>query len=64
MEEIIALLMKRDGLDREDAEAEYKDLCSDIRAAVDNNSIIQAESALYDRGLELDYLMNVIEEGV
>lgn len=61
MEEIIEILMRRDGISEKDAMAVYFDCQSEIRAAIDMGCVYEVEEILRcELGLEPDYIFNFI----
>lgn len=57
METIVKILMKRDGVSRKEATEIYEDIRMEIQDCCATNDLDGAEEALYEIGLELDYLM-------
>lgn len=61
MEEIIRILMDRDGVTYEEAKEMYKDCRAEIQEAIYGTSCIPPEEVLESElGLEPDYLFNFI----
>ena len=61
MQEIIEILMRRDGLSYEDAEAAYLDCQSEIIDVLDGTSCLTVDEVLmFQLGLEPDYIFNFI----
>ena len=57
MNEIIDILMRRDGLSYEEAEAMYLDCKSELMDAIDGTSCLDPEEVLMSElGLEMDYI--------
>ena len=65
MEEIINILMKRDGLSFEEARRQCEDTVTEVRMAVSSGDFLLAEELMMsDLGLESDYLMDILQNGV
>lgn len=65
MEEIINILMKRDGLSFEEARRQCEDTVSEVRMAIASGDYMLAEELMAsDLGLEPDYLMDILQNGV
>jgi hypothetical protein len=61
MEEIIRILMNRDGVSYEEAEEMYENTKSELMDALDGTSCLSPDEVLqYELGLEIDYLFNFI----
>lgn len=61
MDEIIRILMERDGVSYEEAEEMYNDTKSELMDALDGTSCLSPDEVLqYELGLEIDYLFNFI----
>ena len=61
MEEIIKILMKRDGVSYEEAEQMYLDCKSELMDAIEGTSCLDPEEVLMgELGLEMDYIFNFI----
>lgn len=61
MEEIIEILMCRDGISYADAKEAYFECQDAMMYAIDNGDIFEAEDILrYELGLEPDYIFNFI----
>ena len=61
MQEIIEILMRRDGISYADAKEAYLECQEAIMEALDNDEIFEVEEILrYELGLEPDYIMNFI----
>lgn len=61
MKEIIEILMRRDGVTYEEAEAMYMDCKSEIMEAFEGTSCLSVEEVLQcELGLEPDYIFNFI----
>lgn len=61
MQEIIDILMRRDGLSYEDAKAAYLDCKSEMMDAFYGTSCLEVEDVLMrELGLEPDYIFNFI----
>lgn len=62
MEEIINILMKRDGLSRKEVIREIKSFIADARQAIDEGRGFEVEDILAsDLGLEPDYLFSMYD---
>ena len=65
MEELINILMKRDGLSFEEARRQCEDTVTEVRMAVSSGDFLLAEELMMsDLGLESDYLMDILQNGV
>lgn len=61
MEEIIRILMERDGVSYDEAKEMYEDTKSELMDALDGTSDVSPDEVLqYELGLEIDYLWNFI----
>jgi hypothetical protein len=61
MEEIIRILMERDGVSYDEAKEMYEDTKSELMDALDGTSDVSPDEVLqYELGLEIDYLFNFI----
>lgn len=61
MEEIINILMNRDGVSYEEAKQIYLDTQSELMDVFDGTSVLTAEEVLMgELGLEEDYIFNFI----
>lgn len=61
MDEIIRILMERDGVSYEEAEEMYNDTKSELMDALDGTNGLSPDEVLqYELGLEIDYLFNFI----
>lgn len=61
MEEIIKIIMKRDGLDRKEAAEEVQSTMNAVGEAIEQGRFELAEDIfMEDLGLEPDYLMNAV----
>jgi hypothetical protein len=61
MQEIIEILMRRDGISYADAKAAYLDCKSEIMDVFDGTSCLSVEEVLMSElGLEPDYIFNFI----
>ncbi len=61
MKEIVAILMRRDGLSKEEAIAAVKDTMTSVRECIEEGDFEAAEDIFTSElGLEPDYLINVI----
>ena len=61
MEEIIKILMRRDGVSYEEAEQMYLDCKSELMDAINGTSCLDPEEVLMSElGLEMDYIFNFI----
>ena len=61
MEEIIKILMRRDGVSYEEAEQMYLDCKSELMDAINGTSCLDPEEVLMgELGLEMDYIFNFI----
>lgn len=57
MNEIIDILMRRDGMTYEEAKAAYEDCLSEIMDALCGTNVLEVEEILMDElGLEPDYI--------
>lgn len=62
MEEIISILMRRDGLTRKEAIREIKNFIADARQAIEEGREYEVEDILAsDLGLEPDYLFSMFD---
>ena len=60
-EKVVAILMRRDGLSREDAVITLEDAMSEVYDAIDGTSCLDPEEVwMEETGLEPDYLMDLI----
>ena len=61
MEEIIRILMERDGVSYDEAKEMYEDTKSELMDALDGTSCLTPDEVLEgELGLEIDYLWNFI----
>ena len=61
MDSITEVLMRRDGLSKEDAKREVDDFREDIEDSIMSGNLEDIEDALMnDLGLEPDYLMDIL----
>ena len=61
MEEIISILMRRDGVSYEEAKEMYLDCKSELMDALDGTSCLDPEDVIMgELGLEMDYIFNFI----
>lgn len=61
MEEVIKVLMERDGLDEAEAQEIYDDVMAEVNEAIDDGDPFEAEEIFVSHfGLECDYLLNAI----
>ena len=61
MEEIISILMRRDGVSYEEAKEMYLDCKSELMDALDGTSCLDTEDVIMgELGLEMDYIFNFI----
>lgn len=61
MNEIIKILMDRDGLTYEEAEEMYEDTKAELMDAINGTSCLSPEEVLMgDLGLEMDYIFDFI----
>ena len=60
MNEIIEILMRRDGYTYDDAKEIYDDTLSELMDAFDGTSCLSPEEVLMGIGLEMDYIFNFI----
>lgn len=61
MQEIIRILMERDGVSYDEAKEMYEDTKSELMDALDGTSDVSPDEVLqYELGLEIDYLFNFI----
>ena len=61
MDEIIRILMNRDGVSYEEAKEMYEDTKSELMDALDGTSCLSPDEVLASElGLEIDYLFNFI----
>lgn len=57
MEEIIEILMRRDGVSYEEAKEMYENCKSELMDAIEGNSCLEPEDVLMgELGLEMDYI--------
>lgn len=65
MEKIISILMKRDGISFEEARRQCEDTVAEIHMAIASGDYMLAEELMMsDLGLEPDYLMDILQNGV
>ena len=65
MERIISILMKRDGISFEEARRLCEDVVDEIHMAIASGDYLLAEELMMsDLGLEPDYLMDILQNGV
>lgn len=65
MEKIINILMKRDGISFEEARRQCEDTVAEIHMAIASGDYLLAEELMMsDLGLEPDYLMDILQNGV
>ena len=65
MERIISILMKRDGISFEEAKRQCEDTVAEVRMAIASGDYMLAEELMMsDLGLEPDYLMDILQNGV
>lgn len=65
MEKIISILMKRDGISFEEARRQCEDTVAEIHMAIASGDFLLAEELMMsDLGLEPDYLMDILQNGV
>ena len=65
MEKIISILMKRDGISFEEARRLCEDVVDEIHMAIASGDFLLAEELMMsDLGLEPDYLMDILQNGV
>lgn len=65
MEKIISILMKRDNLSFEEARRQCEDTVAEVRMAIASGDFLLAEELMMsDLGLEPDYLMDILQNGV
>lgn len=60
MNEIIEILMRRDGYTYDDAKEIYDDTLSELMDAFDGTSCLSPEEVLMGIGLEMDYIFHFI----
>lgn len=61
MNEIIEILMRRDGISYEEAKSMYLECQSELMDALDGTSCLDPEDILMgELGLEMDYIFNFI----
>jgi hypothetical protein len=61
MDEIIRILMERDGVSYEEAKEMYEDTKSELMDALDGTSCLSPDEVLESElGLEIDYIFNFI----
>ena len=60
MNEIIEILMRRDGVTYEEAKEMYLDCKSELDDAIMGTSCLDPEEVLMSLGLEMDYIFNFI----
>lgn len=56
MEEIIKILMERDGMTYEEAKEAYEDTKAELMDAIEGTSVLDPEEVLLGIGLEIDYI--------
>ena len=65
MEKIISILMKRDGISFEEARRQCEDTVAEVHMAIASGDFLLAEELMMsDLGLEADYLMDILQNGV
>lgn len=60
MNEIIKILMNRDGVTYEEAKEMYEDTKAELMDAIEGTSCLSPEEALLGLGLEMDYIFDFI----
>jgi hypothetical protein len=60
MNNIIKILMERDGMTYEEAKETYEDTKSELMDAIDGTSCLDPEEVLLGLGLEMDYIFDFI----
>lgn len=60
MNRIVKIFMERDKMSREDAEQEYSDLADEVLDCVHRGAVSEADDVMLGRGLEPDYLEDII----
>ena len=60
MNEVIKILMDRDGYTHEEAVEIYEDTKSELMDAIDGTSCLDPEEVLLGVGLEMDYVFDFI----
>lgn len=61
MNNIIKILMKRDGMTYEEAKEAYEDTKAELMDAIEGNSVLDPEEVLLgELGLEIDYIFDFI----
>lgn len=61
MNEIIKILMKRDGMTHDEAKEAYEETKAELMDAIEGNSVLDPEEVLLgELGLELDYIFDFI----
>jgi hypothetical protein len=61
MNEIIKILMERDGMTYEEAKEAYEDTKAELMDAIEGTSVLTPEEVLLEElGLEMDYIFNFI----
>jgi len=61
MKEIVSILMKRDGMTKEDAVMYYRETMTSVRECIEEGDFDTAEDIFTSEfGLEPDYLLNAI----
>ena len=58
---IIKILMKRDGIDYDEAKSIVEDATSELQDAINGTSCLSPEDVMYEElGLEMDYVIYLI----
>lgn len=60
MEEIIKILMERDGMTYDEAKEAYEETKEELMEAIDGDSVLDPEEVLLGIGLEMDYIFDFI----
>lgn len=61
MNNVIQILMDRDGLTYEEAKEEYENAQAELMDAIEGNSVLTPEEVLLENlGLEMDYIFDFI----
>lgn len=60
MEEIIKILMERDGMTYDEAKEAYEETKEELMDAIDGDSMLDPEEVLLGIGLEMDYIFDFI----
>lgn len=61
MNKVVEILMKRDDLTQEEAQAIFNDVQAQLEEAAETRSYALCEEIMYDElGLEMDYLLDIL----